>query len=159
MAKQPDLFLECLTLNMEALWSFKMQRTASPKTQYHIPEDLTFNHKISRVVSSIGTVWRSHFVFFTTDIKDKFLWHIYNVKSLKLLFTMVTWSNLLNIVIVSLNLAHSLGMCILFVSVCCTGNSTVTGRSPFKGLYKMSKNKIQKHATVKSWAALARINI
>lgn len=72
---------------------------------------------------------------------------------------MVTWSNLLNTVIVSLNLSHSLDMFILFVSVCSTGNSTVTGQSPSKGSYKMSKNKIQKHESVKSWAALANTNI
>jgi len=57
---------------------------------------------------------------------------------------MVTWSNFLNIVIVSLNLSHSLDMCMLFVSVSGTGNSTVIGQSPSKGPYKMSKNKIQK---------------
>ena len=38
MVRQSDLFLECLALNMETLWSFKMPRT-SPKTQYHIPKD------------------------------------------------------------------------------------------------------------------------
>jgi len=55
MVKQCDLFLECLTLNMEALWSFKMPRT-SPKTQYHILKTLIINHKIGRVVSSTGIV-------------------------------------------------------------------------------------------------------
>jgi hypothetical protein len=50
-------------------------------------------------------------------------------------------------------------MCILFASVCCTGNCIVIGPTPSKRSYKMSKNKIQKHGKVKSSPALATTTI